>query len=304
MTHLRFDTLIVEARNNPPMTVAVVDAADKITLESAKLLLDQGIMRPVLVGNEKKIRALMKDIGMTEETPIVSAGSDEQAAREGVRLVEEGTAQSLMKGHVHTDIFLHPVLEQLRKGVRVSHVFVAELPAYRKLLFITDAAINITPDLATKESILQNAIDMVHALGHPVPDCAVLSAVEIVSPNIPSTLDAACLAKMADRGQITGARVDGPLPFDSAISAEAARTKGIRSSVAGEVDILLVPDMISGNILAKNLEYLAGATLAGIVLGARVPVILTSRSDPPRSRFLSGCLASVLWHTLHSDSPR
>jgi phosphate butyryltransferase len=297
MTHHRFDSLVHEARQKAPLTVAVVDAADRTVLESVGLLLDENIMKPMLVGQEKKIKSLLSELGIRKKIPIVSANSEEESAREGARLVEEGSAQVLMKGHVHSDIFLHPVLEKLRTGRRISHVFVAELPAYSKLLFITDAAINITPDLFTKGAILQNAIDMAQALGVGTPCVAVLSAVELVNPHIASTIDAACLSKMADRGQITGATVDGPLAFDNAISKKAAVSKGIRSPVSGKADILLVPDLVSGNILAKDLEYLAGATLAGIVLGARVPVILTSRSDPPRSRLLSACIASLLWHS-------
>lgn len=299
MTPTRFDFLIGEAKKLPPLTVAVVDAAEQSVLQSASLLLEERIMNPVLVGDEKKIRSLLKQLGITRELPIIQAPTEEEASREGVRLVQEGKVQALMKGHVHSGTFLHPVLETLRTGTRLSHVFVAELSNYGKLLFISDAAINIAPDLFTKGEILQNAIDMAQALGIRTPRVAVLSAVELVNPQIASTIDAACLSKMAERGQIIGAIVDGPLAFDNAISEEAARSKGIRSPVSGKVDILLVPDLVSGNILAKDLEYLASATLAGIVLGAKVPVILTSRSDPPRSRFISGCLASLLWRSLH-----
>ncbi|MGC8529015.1 MAG: bifunctional enoyl-CoA hydratase/phosphate acetyltransferase [Leptospirillia bacterium] len=295
------ETFLTQAKRRPPLTVAVVDAADRVVLESVRLLLEEKIMNPILVGEEKKIRTMLSEEGIREEVPIVPAGSEDEAAREGSRLVEEGTAQILMKGHLHSDVFLHPILERLRTGHRLSHVFVAELPSYKKLLFITDAAINIAPDLATKAAILQNAIDMVLSLGGSSPHAAILSAVELVNPAIISTVEAAALAKMADRGQIRGATVDGPLAFDNAISREAAHAKGIDSPVSGKADILLVPDIISGNILAKDLEYLAGATLAGVVLGARVPIILTSRSDPPRSRLLSAALATLLWRSWNPE---
>ena len=291
-----FDALVTRARALPPLTLAIVDAGERTVLESVALLLEEKIADPLLIGDPDRIRQIAREIGLPENIPVVSALTVEGSAREGVRLVAEGRAQGLMKGHLHSDTFLHPVLEGLREKKRLSHVFLAELPAYGRLLAITDAAMNIAPDLLAKSEILQNAIDMAHALGNPRPKAAVLSAVETVNPLIASTIDAACLSKMADRGQISGAVVDGPLAFDNAISREAALTKELDSPVSGEADILLVPDLVSGNILAKDLEYLAGATLAGLVLGARVPVILTSRSDPPRSRFLSACLATLLFH--------
>ena len=291
-----FDALVTRARALPPLTLAIVDAGERSVLESVALLLEEKIADPLLIGDPDRIRQIAREIGLPENIPVVSALTVEGSAREGVRLVAEGRAQGLMKGHLHSDTFLHPVLEGLREKKRLSHVFLAELPAYGRLLAITDAAMNIAPDLLAKSEILQNAIDMAHALGNPRPKAAVLSAVETVNPLIASTIDAACLSKMADRGQISGAVVDGPLAFDNAISREAALTKELDSPVSGEADILLVPDLVSGNILAKDLEYLAGATLAGLILGARVPVILTSRSDPPRSRFLSACLATLLFH--------
>jgi len=205
-----------------------------------------------------------------------------------------GGAQALVKGWIHTDELMRPVLAKLRTSRRVSHVFVADLPSYHKLLFITDAAINIAPDLAIKAEILKNAIDLARILGVARPKAAALSAIELVKPSIPSTIDAACLSKMAQRGQISDAEVDGPLAFDNAISRDAARIKEINSPVAGDVDIVLAPDLDAGNILAKNLEYLAGATLAGIVIGARVPLMLPSRSDPPAARLVSAAIAVLL----------
>jgi phosphate butyryltransferase len=204
-----------------------------------------------------------------------------------------------MKGHIHTDEFLHPILAHHLQGKkRISHVFLADLKAYPKLLYITDAAINISPDLTTKMHIVQNAVDLAILLGVTKPKVAALSAVEVVNPAIPSTIDAACLTKMAERGQIEGAIVDGPLAFDNAISAESARVKGIKSPVSGDVDILVVPDMVSGNILSKDLEYLASAQMAGLVVGTKVPIILTSRSDPPRARLISCAVAALASHRL------
>ncbi|MGA9667150.1 MAG: phosphate acyltransferase [Gallionella sp.] len=199
-----------------------------------------------------------------------------------MQLVLEGKAAALVKGWIHTDELMRPMLRQLRTARRVSHVFIADLPSYHKLLYVTDAAINIAPDLATKAAILQNAIDL-------------------VKPSIPSTLNAACLSKMAQRVQITNAEVDGPLAFDNAISRDAATVKQINSTVAGDVDIVVAPDLDAGNILAKNLEYLAGATLAGIVIGARVPLMLTSRSDPPASRLISAAVAVLVHHHWDGD---
>jgi phosphotransacetylase len=220
-------------------------------------------------------------------------------AEKGVELFEKGEVKALMKGHIHTDEFLHPILAHHLQGKkRISHVFLADLKTYPKLLYITDAAINISPDLSTKMHIMQNAVDISRLLGVEKPKVAALSAVEVVNPAIPSTIDAACLAKMADRGQIEGAIVDGPLAFDNAISAESARVKGINSPVSGDVDILVVPDLVSGNILGKDLEYLAGAQMAGFVVGTKVPIILTSRSDPPRARLLSCAAAALASHRM------
>jgi phosphotransacetylase len=231
---------------------------------------------------------------------IIEAKSDAAAAAAGVRLVREGKVDVLMKGLIHTDALMHALLDAehgLRvPGRRVSHAFLCDIPSYSKLLIITDAAINIAPDLNAKAQILQNAIDLSHMLGIERPKVAVLSAVETVNPAISSTLDAACLTLMAQRGQITGAVVEGPLALDNAISLRAAKEKGITSKVAGDCDILLVPDLVSGNILAKNLEYLANATAAGIVLGLSAPVVLSSRSDPAPACLASLALAALIHH--------
>ena len=291
-----FEALLEAAHAYPPLPIAIVDATEEFVLEGALQAAEAGLISPVLLGNEQVIRNLVPEFPGAENFPIVHVKGDSTAAKEGVRLVKEGQVSGLMKGHLHTHEFLHPILKDLRGEGWVSHVFVAELSSYHKLLYITDAAVTISPGLAEKTIILQNAIDFVKLLGVEVPKVAVLTAIEVINPAIPSTIDAACLAKMADRGQISGALVDGPLAFDNAISAKAAQIKGIRSQVAGDVDILLTPDLVSGNILAKDLEYLANATLAGIVLGAQVPIVLTSRSDPPRARLVSAALASLMYH--------
>jgi phosphotransacetylase len=228
---------------------------------------------------------------------LVEAATPVEAAAAAVKLCKDGTAGALMKGSLHTDELMGAVVSReggLRTARRISHVFAMDVPSYPKALFVTDAAINIAPDLMTKVDIVQNAVDMLRALGNPQPKVAILSAVETVNPKIPGTLDAALLCKMADRGQITGALLDGPLAFDNAISRAAAQIKKIVSPVAGDADILMVPDLEAGNMLAKQLSYLAGADSAGIVLGAKVPIILTSRADSVASRLASIALARLL----------
>ena len=292
----KLKALIERARSHPPLRVAVVDARETHVLQGILEAREEGLVKPVLVGEPERIRATARELGYAMgDDSVVSAASDSKTAEIAVGLVMQDRVDALAKGWIHTDVLMHPVLEHLRTHQRVSHVFVAEMDRYHKLLFITDAAINIAPDLMPKAQILQNAIDLARLLGIEQPRAAALSAVEIVKPSIASTIDAACLSKMAERGQIEHALVDGPLAFDNAISAEAARIKGIKSSVAGEVDILLAPDLNAANILAKDLEYLAGAVLAGIVVGARVPIMLPSRSDPPLARLVAAALA-VLVH--------
>ena len=230
---------------------------------------------------------------------IVDVPTESDAAIKSTELCRSGVAKSLMKGSLHTDLLMRYVLQKeggLRSSRRISHVFILEAPLYDRALLITDAAINIYPNLEDKIDIVQNAIDLAHVLGIPIPKVAIMSAIETVNPKIVSTLDAAALCKMADRGQITGAILDGPLAFDTAVSKEAALVKHLKSPVAGEADILLVPDLESGNMLAKQLEYLGGAHLAGIVLGAKVPIILTSRADLPESRVASCAVAAMLVH--------
>lgn len=290
-----FEKILEAAHGLPALPAAVIDADELHVMEGACQAADAGFIKPVLIGDETSILNLDGIIKCSSSFRIIHAPQKESMAEKGVGLIENGEVKVLMKGHIHTDEFLHPILAHHLQGKkRISHVFLVELTTYHKLLFITDAAINITPDLSEKVQIVQNAIDMAHLLGVVEPKVAILSAVEVVNPAIPSTIDAACLAKMADRGQITGALVDGPLAFDNAISAESARVKGIQSPVSGDVDILVVPDLVSGNILVKDLEYMAGAKVAGFVAGSKVPIILTSRADPAEARLISCALASLI----------
>ncbi len=293
----RLRHIVSEAQCYPPLPVAVVDAQEAHVLAGVIEASDSRLIEPLLVGPRASIERVCRRLDCpADRFPILDTPPASQAAEQGVQLVLEGKVEALVKGWIHTDELMRPVLRELRTGRRISHVFVADLPSYHKLLFITDAAINIAPDLTIKAEILQNAIELARILGVAKPKVAALSAVELVKPTIPSTLDAACLSKMAQRGQIAHAEVDGPLAFDNAISRDAARVKRINSPVAGDVDIVLAPDLDAGNILAKDLEYLAGAVLAGIVIGARVPLMLTSRSDPPAARLLSAAIAVLLRH--------
>ena len=296
--------LVEAAQAHAPIRVAVVAADQGLVLETVREAASLGLIEPRLIGDPDAILACAEDAHVEiDPDTIVTAKSDAEAARAGVDLVRTGDADAVMKGQIHTDAFMRALLDAERglrvPGQRVSHVFMVDIPTYPKLLAITDAAINIMPDLNAKAQILQNAIALLRLLGIETPKAAVLSAVETVNPAIVSTLDAACLALMARRGQIAGAIVDGPMAFDNAISADAAREKGIVSEVAGDVDILLVPDLVSGNILAKNLEYLAGATAAGIVLGLSAPVVLSSRADPPAARLAALALAALM----HRSAP-
>ena len=289
--------LIKKARGLPPIRTAVVHPVDAVSLVGAIEAAKQKLIVPVLVGPEHKIRAAARaaklDLSPYE---LVPTEHSEAAAVQAVALACDRKVEALMKGSLHTDEFMGAIVkeEKLRTARRMSHVFVIDVPDYPRPLFVTDAAINIYPTLDDKVDIVQNAIDLAHALGLRRPKVAILSAVETVSSKIRSTIDAAALCKMADRRQITGGILDGPLAFDNAVSAEAAKTKGIVSPVAGEADILVVPDIEAGNMLAKQLEYLAAAEVAGIVLGARVPIILTSRADKTLARLGSCAIALLL----------
>lgn len=293
-----FSRLLKLCAGLPPVVCAIVHPCDRDSLcgpiEAARL----GLIAPVLVGPEARIRAVAEAAGI-DLTPyrIVPTEHSHAAADKAVAMARAGEVQALMKGSLHTDELMAAVVASasgLRTSRRVSHVFVLDVPAYPRLLLITDAAINVAPDAAAKADIAQNAIDLAHVLGIPEPRVAILAAVETVNPAMQATIDAAMLCKMAERGQITGGLLDGPLAFDNAVSEEAARSKQIHSPVAGRADILLAPDLEAGNMMAKQLQYLAGADSAGIVLGARVPIVLTSRSDSVRSRLASTIVMALV----------
>lgn len=281
-----------------PITVAVVHPCSEDALQGAIEAAEKALIVPILIGPESKIRALAQDLKI-DLTPyrIIGTTHSHEAAEVAVTMAFNGEVQALMKGSLHTDELMSEVFRRvqgLTTDKRASHVFVLDVPAYPKPLLISDAAINIEPDLDTKRHIVQNAIHLAHAIGITLPKVAILAAVETVNAKMPATLDAASLCKMADRGQITGGIVDGPLAFDNAISAEAAKDKGIVSPVAGSPDILIAPDLEAANMLSKQLQYLAGAATAGIVLGLRVPLILTSRADSATARVASCALALLL----------
>lgn len=294
----KYDRLLARARKASPAVTLVVHPCDESSLRGALETAEEGIIVPILVGPADRIAAVARehrlDISRLE---IVDAAHSEAAAAKAVELVHEGKGELLMKGSLHTDELMRAVTSSgtgLRTARRISHVFVVDVPSRPEALFITDAAINIFPDLDAKRDIIQNAIDLFTMAGLGTPRVAILSAVETVTTKIPSTIEAAALCKMADRGQITGGLLDGPLAFDNAIDVEAAKIKGIKSQVAGRAQILVVPDLEAGNMLAKNLIFLTKADSAGLVLGARVPIILTSRADSVRSRMAS-CAAAVLY---------
>jgi phosphate butyryltransferase len=298
--HRQFNALVERARELSPLRVAVVAPEAEHALAGAMLAAKEKLITPILVGNTLKIRKAAKSAHCDiEGIEIVDAATVDVAASKAVRLVNAGGADALMKGQLHTDELLHAVVRKdggLRGLRRLSHVFVMDVPSLDHLLFISDAAINIAPTLEEKVDIMQNAIDLAIALGVKQPRVGVLSAVETVTPKIPSTIDAAVLAKMAERGQIRGGIVDGPLAMDNAVDVEAARTKGIRSLVAGRAEILIAPNLEAGNILAKELTYIAHAESAGIVLGAQAPIILTSRADGEKSR-LASCAVAALYQS-------
>jgi len=297
-----FESLIRACQRRRAIPVAVCWPCSSVSLAGAVEAANIGLIRPVLVGREREIREIAESQGLNVEAyPIIEVNTEEDAAIQSVELCRSGRSASLMKGSLHTDVLMHAVVKEqgLRTSRRVSHVFIMEAPLYhRRALFITDSAINIYPSLEDKVDIVQNAIDLAHVLGISEPRVAILSAIETVCSKMTSTLDAAALCKMADRGQITGAILDGPLAFDTAVSAEAALRKGLKSPVAGKADILVAPDLEAGNMLAKELEYLGGARSAGIVMGAEVPIILTSRADSADARVASSAIASALVHQL------
>ena len=299
--HEKYERLIAAAKTLPPLATAVVYPCDETSLKGAVEAAEAGLIKPILVGPKDKIHGVAQtfslDLGGLE---VIDVPHSHAAAEKAVELVRTGNAELLMKGSLHTDELLAEVVKRdtgIRTERRISHVFVMDVPGHPHTLFITDAAVNIAPDLMAKRDIIQNAIDLFAGLGLGVPKVAILSAVETVTTSIPSTIEAGALCKMADRGQITGGELDGPLAFDNAISPEAARIKGIKSPVAGQAQILVVPDLEAGNMLAKNLTFLSNADAAGIVLGARVPIILTSRADNVRTRMASCAVAVLLRHS-------
>jgi phosphotransacetylase len=299
-TDSKYDRLMVRCRGLAPVPTAVAHPCSEAALSAAVEAARLGLVQPILVGPERKIREAAAEAGLdVDGFRLVDQPHSHAAAARAVELVRRGEAEALMKGSLHTDELMAAVVARetgLRTARRISHVFIMDVPTYHKTLAVTDAAINIFPTLEDKVDIAQNAIDLLRSLGLERPKVAILSAVETVNPKIPSTIDAAALCKMADRRQITGALLDGPLAFDNAISAEAAKEKGIESAVAGDPDVLLVPDLEAGNILAKQLTFLLGADAAGIVLGARVPIVLTSRADSVRARLASCAVAMLLAH--------
>jgi phosphate acetyltransferase len=298
--HERYTHLLERVKGLEPIPTAVAHPCDTESLKGPVMAFQAGIIEPILVGPENKIRAVAEENGLDlSGIRIVNAAHSHDSAALAVSLVRTGDAEALMKGSLHTDELMGEVVARangLRTSRRISHVFVMDVPTYHRPLLITDAAINIAPTLEEKADIIRNAIDLAHVIGIPEPKAAILSAVETINPKIQSTLDAAALCKMADRGQIKGGILDGPLAFDNAISIVAAKTKGIKSAVAGHAEILVVPDLESGNMVAKQLEYLANALTAGIVLGTKVPIVLTSRADSAETRTASCVIAALIAH--------
>jgi phosphotransacetylase len=302
----KYEELLIKCKSLEPIPTAVAHPCEISALSGAIEAGELGLIIPILVGPRAKIEEVAKsakiDLGKTK---IVDATHSHESAAKAVELVRSGEAELLMKGSLHTDELMAAVVSReggLRTGRRISHVFVMDVPTYHKVLIVTDGAINIAPTLEDKVDILQNAIDLLTSLGMEKPKVAILAAVETVTSKMPATIDAAALCKMADRGQIKGALLDGPLAFDNAISKEAAITKGIKSEVAGDPDILLAPDLEAGNMIAKQLSFLANADSAGLVLGAKVPIILTSRADSVRSRIASCAVAMRAAHARRQAS--
>jgi len=296
----KYEALLERCRRLEPIATAVAHPCEASALSGAVEAANKGLISPILIGPRSKIESTADSAGLDlRQFQIVDVPHSHASARKAVELVREGKAELLMKGSLHTDELMGAVVSRdggLRTARRISHVFVMDVPTYHKVLVVTDGAINIAPTLEDKVDICQNAIDLAISLGRERPKVAILAAVETITSKMPATIDAAALCKMAERGQITGALLDGPLAFDNAISKDAARTKGIHSEVAGDPDILLAPDLEAGNILAKQLSFLANADSAGLVLGARVPIILTSRADSVRSRIASCAVAMQAAH--------
>ena len=302
----KYEQLLERCKDLEAIPTAVVHPCEASALAGAMEAAGKDLIRPILVGPAERIKEVAKEAQVAlGDVEIVDTAHSHESAKQAVQLVRTGRAELLMKGSLHTDELMAAVVSReggLRTERRISHVFAMAVPTYHKVLVVTDAAINIAPTLEDKVDICQNAIDLVNSIGQPNPKVAILAAVESVTSKMPSTIDAAALCKMAERGQITGAVLDGPLAFDNAISKDAALTKGIHSEVAGDPDILLAPDLEAGNILAKQLSFLANADSAGLVLGAKVPIILTSRADNVRSRIASCAVAVLAAHARREAS--
>jgi phosphate acetyltransferase len=296
--HEKYERLLEFCKSLPPTPTAVAHPCDESSLRGAVDAAGLGLIAPLLVGPKARIEEVAKQFGIDiGGLPIVDAAYSEDSAAKAVALVREGKAEALMKGSLHTDELMGAVVRKetgLRTSRRVSHCFVMDVPSYAETLIITDAAVNIAPTMEDKVDIIQNAIDLAHAMRFPEVRVAILSAMETINPKVPSTVEAGALCKMADRGQITGAILDGPLALDNAISLESKKIKKIESPVAGRANVLVVPDLEAGNMLAKSLSFLAGADAAGIVLGAKVPIILTSRADSVPSRLASCGIAALV----------
>ena len=294
----RYDRLVRGAQRLPPVTTAVVHPCDKISIEGVVEATRLGLIDPILVGPPARISDAAEHAKADiSNYPLIESAHSHDSAAKAVELVRQGKAEALMKGSLHTDELMGAVVARetgIRTARRISHCFVMDVPGHSEPLIITDAAVNISPNLADKVDIVQNAIDLGHALGFPEVRVAIMSAMETVNPAVPSTIEAAALCKMAERGQIIGGILDGPLALDNAINAEAAAIKNIVSPVAGRANVLVVPDLEAGNMLAKSLSFLAGAAAAGIVLGTRVPIILTSRADSVITRLASCAVASLV----------
>jgi phosphate acetyltransferase len=294
----RYERLLSHAQGLPPVTTAVAHPCDEVSLKGAVEAARLGLIAPILVGPPDRVRGVAERAALDiSGFPLKASAHSHDSAEKAVELVRKGKAEALMKGSLHTDELMSAVVARetgIRTARRISHCFVMDVPGHKDPLIITDAAVNIAPDLADKVDIVQNAIDLGHALLFQEVRVAILSAMETVNPKVPSTVEAAALCKMADRGQITGGILDGPLALDNAISEEAAAIKEIVSPVAGRANVLVVPDLEAGNMLAKSLSFLAGADAAGIVLGARVPIILTSRADSVLTRLASCAVASLV----------
>jgi phosphate acetyltransferase len=306
--HQRYQRLVATAKSLEPMITAVAHPCDQSSLEGAINAAEMGLIRPILIGPAAKISAVAQEYKLDiSPYECVDVPHSHAAAAKAVEIVREGRAEALMKGSLHTDELMGAVVQRetgLRTNRRISHCFVMDVPALDQALIITDAAVNIFPTLQDKVDIIQNAIDLAHAFGRTSPKVAILSAMETVNPSVPSTIEAAALCKMADRGQITGGILDGPLALDNAIDLTAARIKKIDSPVAGQADILVVPDLEAGNMLAKSLTFMAGADAAGIVLGARVPIILTSRADSLIARLASCAVAALVAAARRRDASK